>query len=246
MSDVNFMADHDVSIENLRHDLGHYEDIDVNILDVSETRGEEENDEEEDDEVEAEDEEFEDFISDEDEELAVGDMCLDDSEDEDDDPNSDDDETLKDTFKEVRKKPDKRPQWLDEAIWKELWAYWNSDTFKKKSDAAKLNRASTTVDENKRQKIELDSQKKVLDDVQAKLTLEQAKSKKQTKKVHKYAKATQDIQAQMFQWHSLMKTILPNLPPPIPVIDSLSESEDGGEDENDDGGGGGGGGGVDE
>ncbi|KAJ8434566.1 hypothetical protein Cgig2_014397 [Carnegiea gigantea] len=179
----------------------------------------------------------------------------------------------KDTFKEVRKKPDKRPQWLDEAIWKELWAYWNSDAFKKKSDAAKMNRASTMgekyvgklsetqttqatfdgstpstprepsydeqmkiwidangltkwgrlcgfgpegdiytnsqgpcsiqnrgkaytntfatlVDENKRQKIELDSQKKVLDDVQAKLTLEQAKSKKQTKKVQKYAKAT--------------------------------------------------------
>jgi len=90
MSDVNFMADHDVSIENLRRDLGHYEDIDVNILDVSETREEGENDEEEDDEVEAEDEEFEDFISDEDEELAVGDMCLDDSEDEDDDPDSDD------------------------------------------------------------------------------------------------------------------------------------------------------------
>ena len=43
----------------------------------------------------------------------------------------------------------------------------------------------------------------------------------------------------MFQWHSLMNTILPNLPSPIPVIDALSESEDGGEDENDDGGGGG-------
>ena len=78
-----------------------------------------------------------------------------------------------------------------------------------------------------------------MDDVQEKLTLEQAKSKKQTKKVQKYAKATQDIQAQMFQWNSLMKTILPNLPPPISVIDSLSESEDGGEDENNDGGGGG-------
>ena len=110
---------------------------------------------------------------------------------------------------------------------------------------AYANTFATLVDENKRQKIELDSQKKVLDDVQAKLTLEQAKSKKQTKKVHKYAKATQDIQAQMFQWHSLMKTILPNLPPPIPVIDSLSESEDGGEDEND-GDGRGDGGGADE
>ncbi|KAJ8425591.1 hypothetical protein Cgig2_011794 [Carnegiea gigantea] len=53
-------------------------------------------------------------------------------------------ETLKDTFKQVRKKPDKCPQWLHKAIWKELWAYWNSDTFKKKSDAAKMNRASTT------------------------------------------------------------------------------------------------------
>ncbi|KAJ8428442.1 hypothetical protein Cgig2_024103 [Carnegiea gigantea] len=63
-------------------------------LETIETREEEENDEEEDDEVEAEDEEFEDFISDEDEELAVGDMCLDDSEDEDDDPDSEDDKGL--------------------------------------------------------------------------------------------------------------------------------------------------------
>ncbi|KAJ8429511.1 hypothetical protein Cgig2_016243 [Carnegiea gigantea] len=36
------------------------------------------------------------------------------------------------------------------------------------------------------------------------------------------------------------KTIIPSLPPPIPVIDSLSEGEDGEEDDNDDGGGGGG------
>ena len=64
--------------------------------------------------------------------------------------------------------------------------------------------------------------------------MEQVKSEKQTKKVHKYVMATQDMQAQMFQRHSLMKTILPNLPPPKPVLDSLSESEDGGEDENDD------------
>jgi len=40
------------------------------------------------------------------------------------------------------------------------------------------NTVATSVDENKRQKIELDSQKKVLDDVQAKLTLEHAKIKK--------------------------------------------------------------------
>ena len=40
-------------------------------------------------EIGEEDEEFEDFISDEDEELAVGDLCFDDSEDEDDDPDSD-------------------------------------------------------------------------------------------------------------------------------------------------------------
>ncbi|KAJ8429666.1 hypothetical protein Cgig2_010405 [Carnegiea gigantea] len=58
---------------------------------------------------------------------------------------------------------------------------------------AYTNTFATLVDKNKRQKIELDSQKEVLDDVQAKLTLEQAKSKKQTKKVQKYAKATQDI-----------------------------------------------------
>ena len=84
------MADHDVSIQNLQYDVGHYEDIDLNILDVSETREEEENDEEEEEEAEAEDEKFEDFIGDEDEELAVGNMCLDDSEDEDDDPDSND------------------------------------------------------------------------------------------------------------------------------------------------------------
>ena len=50
MSDVNVMADHDVSIENLRCDLGHYEDMDLNILDVSETREEEDDDEEEEEE----------------------------------------------------------------------------------------------------------------------------------------------------------------------------------------------------
>jgi len=95
ISNVNAMADHDVSIQNLRYDVGHYEDIDVNILDVSEAKESEEkenNDEEE--EVKAEDEEFEDFISDEDEEfedfisnedeeLAIGDMSLDDNEDKD-------------------------------------------------------------------------------------------------------------------------------------------------------------------
>ena len=42
------------------------------------------------------------------------------------------------------------------------------------------------------------------------------------------------MQAQMFEWHSLIKTILPNLPPPKPVLDSLSESEDGEEDDDDD------------
>ena len=76
--------------------------------------------------------------------------------------------------------------------------------------------------------------------MQAKLTLEQTKSKKQSKKVHKYAKATQDMQAQMFQWHSLMKSIIPNLPSPKPVLDSLSESDYGEKDENDDDDGGGG------
>ena len=60
------------------------------------------------------------------------------------------------------------------------------------------NAVANLIDQNKRQKIELDSQKKVSDDVQEKLNLEQAKSKKQSKKVHKYAKATQDMQAQMF------------------------------------------------
>jgi len=54
-------------------------------------------------------------------------------------------ETLKDTFKEIRKKPGKCPQWLDEALWKELWVYQNSDAFKKKSNVAKMNRASTMV-----------------------------------------------------------------------------------------------------
>jgi len=59
-------------------------------------------------------------------------------------------------------------------------------------------------------------------------------SHKQSKKVRKYAKETQDMQAQMFQWHSLMKTILPNLSPPKSMLDSLSESEDGEDDDDDD------------
>ncbi|KAJ8420202.1 hypothetical protein Cgig2_029430 [Carnegiea gigantea] len=78
MSNVDVMADHDVSTKNLRYDVGHYEDIDLNVLDVSETRENEENDEEKEEEEEAEEEEFDDFISDEDKELGVGDMCLDD------------------------------------------------------------------------------------------------------------------------------------------------------------------------
>ena len=39
---------------------------------------------------------------------------------------------------------------------------------------------------------------------------------------------------QMFEWHSLMKTVLPNLPPPKPMLDLLSERKDDGENENDD------------
>ena len=67
MSNVNAMVDHDVSIQNLQPDVGHYEDVDVNILDVSETREEDEENDEGEEDTEAKDEEFEDFISDEDE-----------------------------------------------------------------------------------------------------------------------------------------------------------------------------------
>jgi len=90
MSNVNGMVDHDASIQNLRSDVEYCEDVDFNIFDVSETREEDEENDDEEEEIEEEDEEFEDFISDEDEELAVGDLCFDDSEDEDDDPDSDD------------------------------------------------------------------------------------------------------------------------------------------------------------
>ncbi|KAJ8432470.1 LOW QUALITY PROTEIN: hypothetical protein Cgig2_015267 [Carnegiea gigantea] len=82
--------------------------IDLNILDVSETR-EEENDEEEEEEEEAEEEEFEDFISYEDEELGVGDMCLDDSEDEDDDLDSDDESTPSNTTPSTSTSPSPTP-----------------------------------------------------------------------------------------------------------------------------------------
>ncbi|KAJ8436753.1 hypothetical protein Cgig2_009727 [Carnegiea gigantea] len=109
MSYVNVMADHNVSIENLRYDVGHYEYINLNILDVSETREEEENDEEKKEEVEEEDEEFEDFISDEDEELAIGDICLDDSENEDDNPNSDDEPTPSNTTPSTSTSPNPTP-----------------------------------------------------------------------------------------------------------------------------------------
>ncbi|KAJ8440286.1 LOW QUALITY PROTEIN: hypothetical protein Cgig2_031600 [Carnegiea gigantea] len=403
-SGIRVPLKHDVSIQNLRYDVRHYEDIDLNILDMSETREEEESDEEEEEEKEEDEEEFEDFISDEDEELHVGDMCLDDSEDEDDNPDSDDESTPSNTTPNASASPNPTPGttsipnctsplpnldgspfsfpriqtlvfnseespqldmdascsissavklenppnldsstevnstkrgkthiWLDgkglfypefhgkvvqkiteiykgkydaaypswrkiPQLVRDMWfnevktqatqstqATFDGSTPSTPSEPsydkqmkiwidangltkrgrlcdfgpdiytnsqgpcsiqnrgkAYTNTFATLVDENKRQEIELHSQKKVLDDVKAKLTLD----KKQTKKVQKYAKATQDIQAQMFQWHSLMKTIIPNLPPSIPVIDSLSESEDGGEDDDDDGGGGVGG--VDE
>ncbi|KAJ8443297.1 hypothetical protein Cgig2_015775 [Carnegiea gigantea] len=105
MSNVNVMADHDVFIKNLRYDIRRYEDIDLNILDVGEKREEEENDEEE----EAEEEEFEDFFSDEDEELGVGDMCLDDSGNEDDDPDSDDESTPSNTAPSANASPSPTP-----------------------------------------------------------------------------------------------------------------------------------------
>ena len=90
MSNVNSTVDHDSSTQNLRSDVRHYEDVDFNILNVSETREEDEENDEVEEEIGEDDGEFEDFISDEDEELAVDYMCFDDSEDEDDDPDSDD------------------------------------------------------------------------------------------------------------------------------------------------------------
>jgi len=51
---------------------------------------------------------------------------------------------MRDTLKEVRKCPTKRPKWLAENVWKDLWAFWNTETFKRKSEIAKKNRASTT------------------------------------------------------------------------------------------------------
>ncbi|KAJ8430493.1 LOW QUALITY PROTEIN: hypothetical protein Cgig2_006233 [Carnegiea gigantea] len=281
------------------------------------------------------DKEFEDFISDEDEELAVGEMCLDDSEDEDDDPDSNDDQGLakgghrlihlmnsrptpSNTTPNASASPsptpsttsipnrtsslpnlhaspyssrriqtlvfnsDESPQPhvdacrsisfaiqlenppnLDSSIeLSETQATQSTHATVDGSTPSTLSESSyddgviftgldpketfiqtvkdhvpckivaytnifaTLVYENKRQKIDLDSQRKVLDDVQEKLILEQAKSKKQSKKIHKYAKATQYMQAQI---PSFLIS-----PPPKPVLDSLSESEDGEEDENDD------------
>ncbi|KAJ8428162.1 LOW QUALITY PROTEIN: hypothetical protein Cgig2_028282 [Carnegiea gigantea] len=255
---------------------------------------EEENDEEEEEEVEAEDEELEDFISDEDKELAVGDMCLDDVDNEDDDLDSNDEPTPSNTTPNTSANPSPNPSTssipnhtyplpnshaffsstriqtpvltseespqpdvdacrsISSAI--QLENPPNLDSSIEKKYVQKLSETQSTqatvdgstpstpgepsydeqmkiwIDANdltKRShpnesftqtlKVHIPSKIMVLDDVQAKLTLEQAKSKKQIK-----------------------KTILPNLPSPKSVLDSLSESEDGGEDENDNGGGGGG------
>jgi len=89
MSNVSTIVDNDVSIQNMRSEVGHYEDVDVDILDVNETIEEDEENDDDEEELEVGDEDFEDFISDEDDELAVSDMGFDDSEDEDDDPDSD-------------------------------------------------------------------------------------------------------------------------------------------------------------
>ncbi|KAJ8427511.1 hypothetical protein Cgig2_017252 [Carnegiea gigantea] len=70
MCNVNVIVKHDVSIQNLGYDVGYYEDVDINVLEVNEAR---EKDEEE-EEIKEEEEELEDFISDEDDELAVGDI----------------------------------------------------------------------------------------------------------------------------------------------------------------------------
>ncbi|KAJ8431387.1 hypothetical protein Cgig2_022612 [Carnegiea gigantea] len=298
-----------VSIQNLRCDVGHYEDINLNILDVNETREEKENDEEEEEEVELEDEEFEDFIV---SPASVEDvptpsnttpstsaspspnpsttliltillpflihilalfhslesklqfltmrnqhnLIISSAIQLESPPNLDSSIEVNTTVDGSTSSTPSEPSYNEQMkIWIDANGLTTRDRlcgFGPKADIytntqgpcsiqnrgkAYTNTFATLVDENKRQKIELDSQKKVLDDVQAKLTLDQAKSKKQTKKVHKYAEATQDLQAQMFQWHSLIKTMLSNFPPPKPVQDLLSESEDGGEDENDDGGG---------
>ena len=50
MSNVNIIVDDDVSIQNMRSDVGHYEDVDVDILDVNETREEDEENDDDDEE----------------------------------------------------------------------------------------------------------------------------------------------------------------------------------------------------
>jgi len=51
---------------------------------------------------------------------------------------------MMDTLKEVRKYPTKRPKWLAENVWRDLWASKNTYASKRKSETAKINRASTT------------------------------------------------------------------------------------------------------
>ena len=51
---------------------------------------------------------------------------------------------MMDTLKEVRKYPTKRPKWLAENVLEGSMGSWNTDAFKRKSETAKMNCASTT------------------------------------------------------------------------------------------------------
>ena len=49
---------------------------------------------------------------------------------------------LTDIFNEARENRDHKPDWIGEAVWQELWKYWDSDEFKDRSQKNKKNRAS--------------------------------------------------------------------------------------------------------
>jgi len=78
---------------------------------------------------------------------------------------------------------------------------------------------TTLVEENKRQKV-------LLDDVQAKLKKERTRRKKQSKKVAKLTKATKEIDTQMSEWFSFLRSTCPDIPTSNVVLPLLSESKD--------------------
>ncbi|KAJ8421291.1 hypothetical protein Cgig2_031130 [Carnegiea gigantea] len=244
----------------------------------------EENDEEEEEDEEVEDEEFEDFIGDEDEELGVGDMCLDDrstsskglakrgrrlirlmnsrSTPSNTTPSTSasPSPTLGTTSIPNRTFPLPNPDGSPFSSPRIQIPVFNSEQ-SLQLDMDACHSISSAIQLENPPNLDYSTEEKYapkLSETQATQstqatfdgstpsTLSEPSYYKQMKiwiDANGLAKQGQTITQTLKAYvPSKIVTILPNLPPPIPVINSLSKSEDGGEDENDDDGGDGGGG----